>query len=197
MSMSSISGSGLTPTPLQGERDNKEQDFSAPGGFLDVLIDIVNPLQHIPIVSSMYREATGDSLSGFANIVGGGLFGGPLGAASSVVNEVVAAQTGGDVSDMVLQHVDAAIAPSDPYGVAAAMTPLTPDNGEAALLIALTGADQTSASAPDANAPLSAQAADAMRSLERYRDPTLGLKDAPKQEQLRMKLEKIAIDMKA
>jgi hypothetical protein len=198
MSTSAISSASLTATPLQGDSDKKDQAARGDGSFLGTLIDIVNPLQHIPIVSTIYREATGDAMSGFANVVGGGLFGGPLGLAASVVNEMVTAETGTDIGGNVLQQAEALAAPADPYAAAPAMTPLAPDQGEAALLIALTGTEQTSATAPETvAAPLSAEAAEAMHSLERYRDPTLGLKDAPKQEQLRMKLEKIAIDMKA
>ena len=46
--------------------------------FGDVL-DIINPLQHIPIVSSIYRMATGDEIGVGSRILGGALFGGPLG----------------------------------------------------------------------------------------------------------------------
>ncbi|MEP4884867.1 MAG: hypothetical protein ABJ215_00715, partial [Alphaproteobacteria bacterium] len=41
-------------------------------GFFSTLLDIVNPLQHIPLVSSLYREITGDEISPSARIVGGG-----------------------------------------------------------------------------------------------------------------------------
>lgn len=51
-------------------------------GFLD-LIDIINPLQHIPIVSQLYQSATGDTMGLVAQIVGGALFGGPVGGAVS------------------------------------------------------------------------------------------------------------------
>jgi len=59
--------------------------------FADV-IDIVNPLQHIPIVSTFYRKLTGDTIDPAIRIAGGALFGGPLGALASTiavaVNEV-------------------------------------------------------------------------------------------------------------
>jgi hypothetical protein len=44
-------------------------------GFGDVL-DIINPLQHIPIVSDMYRSATGDEQAPGSKVAGGALFGG-------------------------------------------------------------------------------------------------------------------------
>jgi hypothetical protein len=40
------------------------------GSFAD-FIDIINPLQHIPIVSTLYRSMTGDTIGGPARIHGG------------------------------------------------------------------------------------------------------------------------------
>lgn len=51
-------------------------------GISDV-IDMINPLQHIPIVSNLYQSATGDKIGSVAMIVGGAIFGGPLGALTS------------------------------------------------------------------------------------------------------------------
>lgn len=52
--------------------------------FADI-IDIVNPLQHIPIVSTFYRKLTGDAIDPAIRIAGGALFGGPLGALASTM----------------------------------------------------------------------------------------------------------------
>lgn len=203
MSLSSLSSPSLTATPLQADGERREEDAKASGGaegFFGTLIDIVNPLQHIPVISTLYREATGDTLSSIANIVGGGLFGGPLGIAASMANEVVSAETGTDIGGNVMQQVEAMAAPSaaDPYADSAPVsTALTPDQGQSAWLIAMTGSQQTSAEAPDLTIENTAQVKDTLHSLERYRDPTLGLKEETKQQQLRMKLDKIAIDMKA
>lgn len=60
------------------EKSTEESSF----GLLD-LIDIINPLQHIPIVSQLYQSATGDTMGSVAQIVGGALFGGPVGGAVS------------------------------------------------------------------------------------------------------------------
>ncbi|MGD9601579.1 MAG: hypothetical protein AB7O21_14130 [Gammaproteobacteria bacterium] len=48
------------------------------------LIDLVNPLQHIPIVGQLYRQATGDTVAPLVRVAGGALFGGPLGAVLSL-----------------------------------------------------------------------------------------------------------------
>ncbi|QKK04159.1 MAG: hypothetical protein HND56_12390 [Pseudomonadota bacterium] len=69
--------------------------------FFD-LLDIVNPLQHIPIVSSIYRSITGDEIKPAARAIGGFLFGGPLGLASGIVNGAVADATGKDLPETLL-----------------------------------------------------------------------------------------------
>jgi hypothetical protein len=60
----------------------------------DDFIDIINPLQHIPVVNYIYRAITGDKISGFAQIAGGGLFGGPLGLVGGVVEAAFNDETG-------------------------------------------------------------------------------------------------------
>lgn len=77
-------------------------------GFLD-LIDVVNPLQHIPLVGSLYRKLTGDEIKPVSRIVGGAAFGGPLGAASGIVNAVAQWGTGKDVAENI---IDPAAAPA-------------------------------------------------------------------------------------
>ena len=67
--------------------------FSSFGDFLD----IINPLQHIPVVSTLYRELTGDTLSSGARIAGDTLFGGPLGFIASIINAISEQETGKDV----------------------------------------------------------------------------------------------------
>ncbi len=44
-------------------------------GFSDIL-DIVNPLQNLPVVSDIYRKVTGDATSPGSKVAGGALFGG-------------------------------------------------------------------------------------------------------------------------
>lgn len=73
-------------------------------GFGD-LLDMVNPLQHIPVVNSLYREITGDQIKPAAKIVGGGLFGGPAGAASGLINTIVEKETGKDIAGNALNMV--------------------------------------------------------------------------------------------
>ncbi len=66
-------------------------------GFTD-LIDIINPLQHIPLVAQAYRELSGDEIKPSSKIVGGALFGGPLGAAGGIIDAVIVNETGADAT---------------------------------------------------------------------------------------------------
>lgn len=76
-------------------------------GFGD-LIDIVNPLQHIPIVATIYRNLTGDRIGMAPRVIGGALWGCIGGLVSGVVNSLVEFFTGKDIGD----HVYAAVSPT-------------------------------------------------------------------------------------
>ncbi len=76
--------------------------FGADGFSFWDLVDIVNPLQHIPVVSALYRKISGDTLDALPRIAGGVLFGGMTGAVSAVVNLVVNEATGKDIGGNVL-----------------------------------------------------------------------------------------------
>jgi hypothetical protein len=74
--------------------------------FHDVL-DTINPLQHIPIVGSIYRAITHDEPGAVARILGDGLFGGgPLGALiglfTGALDVLVQADTGKDIGENLL-----------------------------------------------------------------------------------------------
>jgi hypothetical protein len=57
-----------------------------PGEFFNTLLDIINPLQHIPVTSKLYREFTGDEIAPATQLIGGAVFGGPIGFASASAN---------------------------------------------------------------------------------------------------------------
>jgi len=96
--------------------------------FWDIL-DAINPLQHIPIISTIYRKITGDEMGYASRIAGDTLYGGLFGSlisslVSAVANVFVDSTTGKDIGE----HMMASISPSPPqnYKVNAATTaPLT------------------------------------------------------------------------
>lgn len=69
-------------------------------------IDIINPLQHIPVVSSIYRAITNDDISPIARFVGSSLYLGPIGAASALANIAVEEATGKDLGEQVASLLD-------------------------------------------------------------------------------------------
>jgi hypothetical protein len=83
-------------------------DLDAPPGeeftFSDFL-SVINPLQHIPVVSSLYRWATGDTIKPVARVVGGALYGGPIGLVTAVFNAVVEQVKGADIGAQALAMV--------------------------------------------------------------------------------------------
>ncbi|WP_316976003.1 hypothetical protein [Shumkonia mesophila] len=83
---------GETPFALFGE-----DGFT----FAD-LLDIVNPLQHIPVIGTIYRRITGDTLDPGARLAGGALFGGVIGVAVAGVNAALEDATGKDAGEHVL-----------------------------------------------------------------------------------------------
>ena len=86
-------------TAPEGEADpmsyEEEQELSHVAKtnltFLDI-VDAVNPLQHIPLISSIYRNISGDSISDVPKFVGGALYGGPLGLVAALGRYIIEAE---------------------------------------------------------------------------------------------------------
>lgn len=66
------------------------------------LLDVINPLQHIPLVNDVYREMTGDKIGIAARLSGGALFGGVIGLIGAAVNGVLEESTGATAGGHVL-----------------------------------------------------------------------------------------------
>jgi hypothetical protein len=82
-------------------------------GFGD-LLQAINPLQHIPVVSTIYREITGTTIEPAARVIGGYVFGGPIGLASSLVNAVIESSSGKDIGGHVAAFVKPGADPNAP-----------------------------------------------------------------------------------
>jgi hypothetical protein len=83
--------------PAQQDPVQATQGF----GFGD-LVDMINPLQHIPIISHLYRNLTGDTINPASRVIGDTLFGGPMGGAASLANVIVEDQSGHDIADNIM-----------------------------------------------------------------------------------------------
>ncbi len=73
--------------------------------FKDVL-DTINPLQHIPVISTIYRAITGDEPTASARLAGGALYGGPIGLVGELINCAIEDHTGKDVGDHMVAMIE-------------------------------------------------------------------------------------------
>jgi hypothetical protein len=72
------------------------------GFSFDDFLDIINPLQHLPIVSAIYRSLTGDKIGAPERILGDTLFGGIYGLFASLADTAFKAATGDYFGDTML-----------------------------------------------------------------------------------------------
>ena len=99
--------------------------FGEDGFTFDDFLDIINPLQHLPVVGTLYRSVTGDDLSPGSRILGGTLFGGAYGFAASLANAVIADETGSDLGGTVLAALGGEKTPESPAIAAKPPEPTT------------------------------------------------------------------------
>ena len=101
-SFESFIGTQAFTEPDNGPFD--ETNAEKPFGFGD-LVDMVNPLHHVPLLGNLYREVTGDEIRDISKIMGGAVYGGPAGAASGVINAAVKEETGSDIPGLVTANL--------------------------------------------------------------------------------------------
>lgn len=82
------------------------KDSGSGGSFFDELLDIINPLQHLPLIGTAYRALTGDKLDGFAKVAGDALYGGLWGAVGAAADVAYEAVTGKSVEQTALAWLD-------------------------------------------------------------------------------------------
>lgn len=126
---------------VEGDRD---------GGmsFADFL-DIINPLQHIPIVNSIYRAITGDQIGLAPRLLGGTLFGGAIGFAGAGIAAALEEAFGGDPAVQLASAAADLFGGSDDSAAPAQVAAATPDPGDD-----LAALYQTLGTPADRNAPI-------------------------------------------
>ena len=106
----------MRPSPYRNTNPEAPDEVVLTGGkkseFSD-LFDYVNPLQHLPIVGGVYRAITGKRVEPSAQIVGGLIYGGPIGLASAAFNVMLEGATGRDVGGHVMAAVGIGKSQSD------------------------------------------------------------------------------------
>lgn len=109
--------------------------------FWDFL-DVVNPLQHIPFVNTVYRELTGDTIKPSTQMAGGMLFGGPFAMVGGAFNAMFEQTGGSDMASTMLAELEG--------DTAVQVEALSPQEGppqEAAGSVMLASADGTTETA--------------------------------------------------
>jgi hypothetical protein len=86
----------LTPTATADQSGSQHE------GFFHHLLDVINPLQHLPVIGTIYRAITGEHLGAVERIAGDTLYGGLWGAVSSVADVAFEGVTGKSVEDTVI-----------------------------------------------------------------------------------------------
>lgn len=121
----SISAQQLSPQKTVSKASDLWQSGSFSAG--DV-IDMVNPLQHLPVISTIYRKLTGDEIGAGPRMIGGALFGALLGnwvsgLASAMANAFSTRGTGKDIGQHMMDFAQSTITPaSQPEKTAIAAT---------------------------------------------------------------------------
>ena len=108
-----IGARSVLPTPEGGARTPSFGD----------MLSALNPLQHLPVVGAIYRHVTGDVPHPAAQVVGGAIFGGPLGFVAGLLSTALEQATG----KTPLQVAIGAIAPQTPQEPLAALAQAMPE----------------------------------------------------------------------
>jgi hypothetical protein len=95
----------VTAAPSATVPSASRYGFGADGFTFGDLLDIINPLQHIPVVGTIYRAITGDTMEAGSEIAGGALYGGPVGALLSVADVAFTESTGKPIDETMLGWV--------------------------------------------------------------------------------------------
>lgn len=119
--------------------------------FSDVL-SILNPFQHIPIVSSIYRWITGETIHPVARAIGGALYGGPIGLFTSVLNAAVEQVKGADLGEQMVAMFGVAEEPAGNATALAASADTPSDDAPPAAATTPTTVAETMPDRPDVTA---------------------------------------------
>lgn len=123
----SAKAAALMPTPPPNAPGTSGPSSQGAGDFgFAELVDVINPLQHLPGISAVYRELTGDTIEAPARIAGGMLYGGPVGFVASAFETLMTEATGDDLGGHVIASLFGEDTPSGPGSTAVAEAPPPP-----------------------------------------------------------------------
>jgi hypothetical protein len=87
---------------LPAPDDGKPHLWGQNGFQFHDLLDAINPLQHLPVISTVYRWITGDTIGNIPRVVGDALYGGIPGFVSGLFGVLLKEETGKDVGEHVV-----------------------------------------------------------------------------------------------
>ena len=122
-------------SPASTPEEDRTPTALEPELTFDDVIDLINPLHHIPVVSTIYREMSGDTIAPYARTLGGFLFTGPIGLVAGAINGIVEEASGADFGGNLIAFFggqeDAGSAPNEataPPDPTTPPDPATPGN---------------------------------------------------------------------
>ena len=81
-----MTSTGTTLPPDILPRLREDEHVPVPGTLdFDQVLRALNPLQHLPVVGTIYRVGTGENLSPALRVLGAGVLGGPIGMLSTAI----------------------------------------------------------------------------------------------------------------
>ena len=105
-----------TPATNVGTSQKGTSFWGDDGFTFDDLVDLVNQLQHIPVVSWAYRAITGDQIAPGPMAIGGGLFGGLAGFSLGTAEAMIKGSSGKDGGGHLFAFLREAASPGDAPG---------------------------------------------------------------------------------
>ena len=93
-----VASAGTAPAAATADGKPAAQGES----FFHHILDVINPLQHLPVIGTIYRAITGEHIGTVEKIAGDALYGGLWGAVASVADVAFEAVTGKSVEDTAL-----------------------------------------------------------------------------------------------
>ena len=100
MSPSPAIGDSVTVTATKTPASGAEHE-----DFFHHILDVVNPLQHLPVIGTLYRAITGEHIGPIEKIAGDTLYGGLWGAVSSIADVAFEGITGKSFEDTAMSWI--------------------------------------------------------------------------------------------
>ncbi len=97
-----FAGGGGTAMKSGGVAGGEDKSWNDDGFTFGDFLDIINPLQHLPVISSIYRWLTGDEIAPAARVAGGTLYGGPIGLAVALIDNAIESETGRNIGEHII-----------------------------------------------------------------------------------------------